>query len=280
MLNHLHLLVPSTRVVMAGGCALNSVANGKIFFKTPFQETCIQPAAGDDGLALGAALHVAHSVLEEGENRAPKNVYYGGGYDDGEIQAALDSNKISYDKCDRDTLIRETVGEIKKGAVVGWFQGRSEWGPRALGNRSILCHPGLPDMKDVLNSRIKKRESFRPFAPTILKEELGNVFEHDYPSPFMLHVYGTREEWRERLTAVNHLDNTGRLQSVTEEQNPLYYSLIKEFHRETGIPVLLNTSFNENEPIVETYGEAIDCFLRTKMDVLVIGPFVCRKTES
>jgi carbamoyltransferase len=154
-----------------------------------------------------------------------------------------------------------------------------EWGPRALGNRSILAHPGLPDMKDVLNARIKHREPFRPFAPAILTERLGEVFEQTHPSPFMLHVYKIRKEWRQRLCAVNHVDDTGRLQSVSREENPLYYDLIRAFEARTGIPVVLNTSFNENEPIVCSPREAIDCYLRTKMDVLAIGPFVCKKAS-
>jgi carbamoyltransferase len=152
-----------------------------------------------------------------------------------------------------------------------------EWGPRALGNRSILVHPGLPGIKDVLNSRIKHREWFRPFAPAVLAERQSEIFEHDHPSPFMLHVYTIRPEWRTRLAAVNHVDDTGRLQTVKREENPLYHDLISLFARKTGIPVLLNTSFNENEPIVCTPAEAIDCFQRTKMDSLVIGPYVCKK---
>jgi carbamoyltransferase len=155
-----------------------------------------------------------------------------------------------------------------------------EWGPRALGNRSIICHPGLPNMKDILNSRIKRREWFRPFAPSVLAERQAELFEHAHPSPFMLHVYKIRPTWRERLVAVNHVDDTGRLQSVAREENRLYYDLIKAFERKTGLPVVLNTSFNENEPIVCSPVEAIECFLRTKMDVLVIGPFICKKEEA
>jgi carbamoyltransferase len=163
------------------------------------------------------------------------------------------------------------------GKVVGWFQGKMEWGPRALGNRSILAHPGLDDMKDTLNARIKHREWFRPFAPSILAERQADVFEHSHPSPHMLHVYKIKPEWRKKLVAVNHVDDTGRLQSVARDENPLYYDLIKTFEARTGIPVLLNTSFNENEPIVCTPEEAIACFQRTQMDVLVIGRFVCKK---
>jgi carbamoyltransferase len=187
---------------------------------------------------------------------------------------------VRYRRYDREALLKATVDEICAGQVVGWFQGRMEWGPRALGNRSIVVHPGLPNMKDVLNARIKRRESFRPFAPSVLAERQAEIFEHTHPSPFMLHVYKIKPEWRERLVAVNHVDNTGRLQSVAREENPLYYDLISEFGRRTGIPVLLNTSFNENEPIVCQPSEAIDCFNRTKMDTLVIGPFVCTKAQA
>jgi carbamoyltransferase len=154
-----------------------------------------------------------------------------------------------------------------------------EWGPRALGNRSIIAHPGLPDMKDILNSRIKHRENFRPFAPSVLQEYQDEIFEHDHPSPFMLHVYKIKEEWRNKLCAVNHVDNTGRLQTVTREENSLYYDLIKKFYEKSGTPILLNTSFNENEPVVESPDSAIECYLRTKMDTLVIGSYFCTKHD-
>ncbi|MCS7070976.1 MAG: nodulation protein, partial [Anaerolinea sp.] len=157
---------------------------------------------------------------------------------------------------------------------------RMEWGPRALGNRSILAHPGRSDMKDILNARIKRREWFRPFAPVVLAERQAEIFEHTHPSPFMLHVYKIRPEWRERLTAVRHVDDTGRLQTVSRDENPLYYDLVKTFGERTGVPVLVNTSFNENEPIICTPEEAVDCYLRTKMDVLAMGNFFCTKPES
>ncbi len=277
LLNHLHSLVPTNKVVMAGGCALNSVANGKLFHETPFKETAIQPAAGDEGLAIGAALYVSQSLLAEGKNEPMETVYLGGEYSEEDIEAALKREGVPYRRLERDELLRETAAEIEQGKVVGWFQGRSEWGPRALGNRSILCHPGFPGMKDILNARIKRRESFRPFAPAVLEDRQSDIFDHDYPSPYMLHVYKIREEWRDKLSAVNHVDDTGRLQTVSREQNPLYYDLIKTFEGLTGTPVILNTSFNENEPIVENYNEAINCFTRTKMDVLVAGPFLCKK---
>ncbi|MBW3569609.1 MAG: carbamoyltransferase [Gemmatimonadetes bacterium] len=278
LLNLLHRMVPTTeRVALAGGCALNSVANGKLFDETPFRETWIQPAAGDDGLALGAALYVSRCVLGEDARTELNHAYLGPAYGEAEIEAALKTAGVRYERLERDELIRRTVDHLERGDVVGWFQGKMEWGPRALGNRSILAHPGRPDMKDVLNARIKRREWFRPFAPAVLAERQGEIFEHEHPSPFMLHVYKIRPEWRERLTAVNHLDNTGRLQSVERSENPLYYDLIRAFGERTGIPVLLNTSFNENEPIVNTPAEGVDCFARTRMDVLAMGPFLCTK---
>ena len=280
LLHMLHRMVPEERLVLAGGCALNSVANGKLFDATPFRATCIQPAAGDDGLALGAALYVSNAVLREGKRWVMRDAFLGPEYSEAALQAALDERGVVYARLEREPLLHETVTEIERGNVVGWYQGRMEWGPRALGNRSILTHPGLPDMKAVLNARIKHREAFRPFAPAVLAERQTDIFEHGHPSPFMLHVYKIRPEWRERLCAVRHVDDTGRLQSVTREENALYYDLIKTFESRTGIPVLLNTSFNENEPIVEHPSQAVDCFLRTKMDVLVLGPFFCRKNAS
>ena len=196
------------------------------------------------------------------------------------IESDLKKAGLSYKKLERQPLLDAVAEQIAAGNVVGWFQGRMEWGPRALGNRSIVAHPGLPNMKDILNARIKQREWFRPFAPSILVERQSEYFEHDHPSPFMLHVYKIRPEKREQLCAVNHVDDTGRLQSVSREENPLYYDLIRAFERRTGIPVILNTSFNENEPIVCTPDEAIDCFKRTRMDVLAIGSFLVLKTEN
>lgn len=277
LLNILHELVPEERVVMAGGCTLNSVANGKLFDHTPFRETCIQPAAGDDGLCLGSALYTSNSILKEGNRWVMRDAYLGTSYNDKEIEAALDKRGVQYTKLDRDSLIQTTVDDIEKGNVIGWFQGRMEWGPRALGNRSIISHPGLPNMKAVLNARIKHREEFRPFAPSVMEDYQGEIFEHTHPSPFMLHVYVIKPHWREKLCAVTHVDNTGRLQTVARHENPLYYDLISAFNDRTGIPVILNTSFNENEPVVESPDAAIDCYLRTKMDVLVIGSYYCAK---
>ncbi len=277
VLNSLHKLVPENRVSMAGGCALNSVANGKALLETPFTEHCIQPAAGDDGLALGAALYVSNVTLKEGKRWTMTNSYLGDEYSDAFVKTELDRYNLTYKKLERAELLETTAEEIKNGNVVGWFQGRMEWGPRALGNRSILAHPGFPNMKDILNARIKHREAFRPFAPSVLVERQAEIFEQDYPSPFMLHVYKIKPEWREKLSAVNHVDDTGRLQTVARIENPLYYDLIKTFERKTDVPVILNTSFNENEPVVCQPSEAIECFMRTKMDTLVIGSYFCKK---
>jgi len=280
LLHELHNRVPLPNLAMAGGCALNSVANGKLFSRTPFRKTWIQPAAGDEGLAIGAALHTYHAVLGYPLSCVMKNSYLGPEFTDSEIEASLKSAGLKYRKLERGPLLDTVADRITAGDVVGWFQGRMEWGPRALGNRSIVAHPGLPNMKDVLNARIKRREWFRPFAPSILEERQAEYFEHDHPSPFMLHVYKIRAEKREQLCAVNHVDDTGRLQSVARDENPLYYDLIRAFERKSGIPVILNTSFNENEPIVCAPEEAVSCFQRTKMDAIAIGPFVALKSEN
>jgi len=280
LLNALHRLVPSENIVMAGGCALNSVANGKLFDRTAFRQTWIQPAAGDEGLAIGAALHTYHSVLKQPRKFVMKNSYLGPEYSDAQIETCLNAAGLKCRKLERQPMLDATAEQIAAGNIVGWFQGRTEWGPRALGNRSIVAHPGLPTMKDTLNARIKQREWFRPFAPSILADRQNEYFEHDHPSPFMLHVYKIRPEKRAQLCAVNHVDDTGRLQTVTREENPLYYDLIQAFERKTGIPVTLNTSFNENEPIVCKPEEAIDCFQRTKMDVLAIGSYLVLKSEG
>jgi carbamoyltransferase len=280
LLNQLYARVGCKNLAMAGGCALNSVANGKLFSQTPFRRTWIQPAAGDEGLAIGAALHTYHAVLNQPRRFVMKNSYLGSEFSDARVEADLKKANLPYRKLEREALLNTVAQQIAAGNVVGWFQGRMEWGPRALGNRSILAHPGLPGMKDILNARIKQREWFRPFAPSILEERQCEYFEHDHPSPFMLHVYKIRPEKRAQLSAVNHVDDTGRLQSVSHDENPLYYELIRAFERKTGTPVILNTSFNENEPIVCQPEEAIDCFKRTRMDVLAIGPYLSMKTEN
>ncbi len=275
--NELHRAVPSPNLAMAGGCALNSVANGLLFDRTPFQRTWIQPAAGDDGLSVGAALYVYHCLLGHPRSYRMQNAYLGPEYAEGACRGALEAAGLAYRRLEREELIAFAADRIAAGEVLGWFQGRMEYGPRALGNRSILAHPGRPDMKEILNARVKHREWFRPFAPSVLADAQAEYFEHSHPSPFMMHVYRIRPEHREACRAVNHVDNTGRLQSVSRDENPLYYDLIAAFRRRTGTPMVLNTSFNENEPIVCRPEEAVDCFRRTRMDALCLGPFVAEK---
>jgi carbamoyltransferase len=270
-LQALHERTGLESLCLAGGCAMNSVANGKIARQTPFKRAFIQPAATDDGTALGAALLVWNVVLKQPRSFIMEHAFVGPGFDDDACRQTLLSAGLAYDSLPEDDLCCRVAGDVADGKVVGWFQGRMEWGPRALGARSIVAHPGHPGMRDVLNERIKRRESFRPFAPSVLEEKVGLLFEHERPDPFMLTVDTIRPEWRERLCAVSHVDHTGRLQTVSRRTNPRFHRLISEFERLTGLPVVLNTSFNENEPIVCRPEEAIECFQRTRMDVLVLG---------
>jgi carbamoyltransferase len=285
LLNHVHAQVNSPNLCLAGGCAMNSLANGKIFERTPFKEIYIQAAAGDAGGAIGAAFYVWNQTLQHTRSCVVESAYWGPQFSPEELHelivtrnSELAESNCSIEKTeDTVELCRQTAKEIAAGKVVGWFQGRMEWGPRALGNRSILADPRKPEMKDILNKRIKRREPFRPFAPSILLESVDEYFEQNYPDPFMIKVYLIRPEKRSLIPAVTHVDGTGRLQTVAEKDNPLYWRLIKEFEKITRIPVVLNTSFNENEPIVCHPQEAMDCFLRTKMDVLVLGPFIIKR---
>ncbi len=280
LLNFVHQRTKSTRICLAGGVALNCVANGKILEHTPFREVYIQAAAHDAGTSIGAALHVWHQVLKKPRSFVMKHVYYGPEYSEGHILGALKDAGVEYCQQNHHQLIQQTAEELARGSIVGWFQGRMEFGPRALGNRSILADPRRKDMKDTLNQRVKFREHFRPFCPSITAEATGRFFEVDYPSPFMVQAYRIRPEVRDLIPAVVHQDGTGRLQTVEESVNPQYWSLLKHFEVLTGVPVLINTSFNENEPIVNTPQQAIDCFLRTNMDALAIGPFLLRKSEN
>src|SRR5579864_5724035 len=218
LLKELHKRVPLEDLAMAGGCALNSVANGKIFGTTPFRRTWIQPAAGDEGLAIGAALHTCHSVLNQPRRSELKNSYLGPEFSESRIECDLKRADLHYQRLDREALLSKVAEQAAAGNVIGWFQGRMEWGPRALGNRSIIAHPGLPNMKDVLNARIKHREWFRPFASSILADRQDEYFEQSHPSPFMLHVYKIRSDRRQQICAVNHVDDTGRLQTVAKEE--------------------------------------------------------------
>jgi carbamoyltransferase len=256
---------------MAGGVALNSTFNGKILTCTPFRDVFIQPAAGDAGTALGVCYHIWHQLLGKSRGFVMRHAYSGPRYSDGEIAGALDRAGLQSETLDDDELVRRAAETVAAGGVLGWFQGRAEWGPRALGNRSIIADPRRPDMKETLNGRVKHREAFRPFAPSVLGEAVGELFDQTYPDPFMLKVYGVLPEKREVIPAVTHVDGTGRLQTVERAQAPLYWSLIDAFRERTGVPVVLNTSFNENEPIVCSPDEAIGVFARTRMDALVMG---------
>jgi carbamoyltransferase len=266
-------------VCLAGGVAFNCVANGKIFDATPFEQVYVHPAAGDAGLAVGAAFYVWHQILGKPRSFVMDHAYWGPEYSRDEIRQAIDSNGIAQISCTiaelpEEELMRHTAAIIAEGKILGWFQGRAEWGPRALGNRSIVADPRRPEMKEILNQRIKHREIFRPFAPSILAESTAEYFEKSHPSPFMTLAYSVRPEKREKIPAPTHVDGTGRLQTVTREANPRYHALISAFRDLTGVPVVLNTSFNDNEPIVCRPEEAIDCFQRTQMDALVLGDFL------
>jgi carbamoyltransferase len=273
-LRRLHRLVGTERLAMAGGCSLNGVANARILRETPFRSCYIQAAASDDGTCLGAAYHCWHAVLGRTERFGMRQAFWGPGYSDERLREAAEGSGFRVESFAGDSLVEEVAKHLVKGQVVGWYQGRSEWGPRALGNRSILANPTLPHMKDLINAKIKRRESFRPFAPSVQRGQVGTYFEQDIESPFMMHVVKIRPEWRQRLPAVTHVDGTGRLQSVAREDNPVYYDLIEAFRRRTGVGALLNTSFNENEPIVDSPEQAIDCFRRTGIDVLCLGRYV------
>jgi carbamoyltransferase len=268
------------KICLAGGVALNCVANGMIFEKTAFQDVYIQAAAHDAGTSIGAALYVNHQVLKQPRSFVMRHVYYGPEYSPSDIRRELDDTGVQYHPLGEEDLVDRTARQIADGKIIGWFQGRMEFGPRALGNRSILADPRRHDMKDILNQRIKFREHFRPFCPSVLSGAAGQFFEIDYPSPFMVQAYKIKPRERERIPAVTHQDGTGRLQTVEKDVNPLYWKLIHRFGELTGVPVLINTSFNENEPIVNTPREALDCFLRTNMDALVIGPYLLLKAEN
>lgn len=268
----------TTAIALAGGCANNSVANGKIRRRTRYTNVYVQSAAGDAGGAIGAAFAHWHS-LGHARSFSMEHAYWGPSASDDTIGTLLDSRKAEIDEAgctvtrfdDEAELCRHTAAAIANGKVIGWFQGRMEWGPRALGNRSILGDPRRADMKDILNLKIKRRESFRPFAPSVLAEHVSGWFEEDDNVPFMMQVFQIREDKRPLIPAVAHVDGSGRLQTVLAATNPRYHRLISEFQAATGVPMVLNTSFNENEPVVCQPEEALDCFLRTRMDLLVIG---------
>ncbi|MEN3368658.1 MAG: carbamoyltransferase [Verrucomicrobiota bacterium] len=301
LLNALHKKHPSPNLALAGGCAMNSVANGKVYLRTPFRKMYLPAAAGDAGGAIGAAAVVQAQLAEVRRQKsevsqrriALDDAYSGPQFSDEEIHQLLrDRGVVSSDlrsptsdlsvehMTDSNELCRRTAAAIADGKVVGWFQGRMEWGPRALGNRSILCDPRRWDMKEILNLKIKRRESFRPFAPSILREAVAEWFEQDDDVPFMMEVFQVRPIKRAFIPAVTHVDGSGRLQTVHRETNPLYHHLISDFYSLTSVPMVLNTSFNENEPVVCRPEEALDCFLRTKMDLLVMGNFLITRSNA
>lgn len=287
LLNILHARHPLDAVAIAGGCGMNSVANGKVTLRTPFKHVYIQAAAGDAGGAIGAAYSVWH---EEGGTRAAHHdhAYWGPHFNNSYVADMLAGRAADIESrgcvvhrvADDETLFRETAAAVANGDVVGWFQGRMEWGPRALGNRSILGDPRRSDMKDILNLKIKRRESFRPFAPSVLRDDVAEWFEIDGDVPFMMQVYQIRAEKRSQIPAVTHVDGSGRLQTVCAHTNPRYHAVIRAFKNLTGVPMVLNTSFNENEPVVCRPEEALDCFLRTEMDYLVIDDWVVRRKRT
>jgi carbamoyltransferase len=287
VLNGLYAATKQPRLCLAGGCAMNSVANGKIRDRTPFREVYIQPASGDNGTALGAAFYVWNQVLGQPRQFVMRHGYWGPAFESGAIQAALDAraDELHALGCavrtftDTTALADWTAARIAEGLVIGWFQGRMEWGARALGNRSILADPRRVDMREIINTKIKFREKFRPFAPSILEESYRQYFADSVADPFMIQVYPVHADKQPVIPAVTHVDGSGRLQTVSRDSNPRYWELIRAFERLTGVPVLLNTSFNENEPIVHRPAEALDCFLRTRMDVLVLGNHVVTKAD-
>lgn len=271
IVRELHRVTGLSKLCMAGGVALNSTVNGKILKETPIKDLFIQPAANDAGTALGVAYYIYHQALGRPRSFVMNHAYTGPGFVNGTIEDALRRANLSYDTHDDESIVAITARLLSQGKVVGWFQGDMEWGPRALGNRSILADPRRAGMKDILNARVKHREAFRPFAPSVLEEAVGDYFDQTYPEPFMIKVYGVLERRRGEIPAATHVDGTGRLQTVARDVNPRYWHLINEFRNLTGVPVVVNTSFNENEPIVCRPEEAIECFLRTRMDALVLG---------
>tara|TARA_A100001234_G_scaffold214896_1_gene219005 strand:- start:265 stop:2010 length:1746 start_codon:yes stop_codon:yes gene_type:complete len=285
ILNNLYDTYQNKNICIAGGCGMNSVANGKIKNNTKFKNVFIQAAAGDAGGAIGAAYSTYYRYKNKKRKFQMKHAYWGTSFDETQILECLENNKLNietqkciFEKISADNDLSKIIAkDISEGKVVGWFQDKMEWGPRALGNRSILGDPRRSDMKDLLNIKIKRRESFRPFAPSILREHVSDWFENDDEVPFMMKVYQIKENKKSSIPAVTHVDGSGRLQTVYKETNKKYYDLINEFFKLTNVPILLNTSFNENEPIVSRPDEALNCFLRTKMDTLVMGNYIVKR---
>ena len=269
----------SNAYALPGGVAQNSVANGKIAFNTPFKDVYIPSAGHDAGISMGAAMYQYNHALRQPRAAAIYSAYTGSRYSNDEIEECLSSQGIEYTRCSDEELFDMVVSELVDAKVVGWFSGRAEFGPRALGARSIIADPRYPNAKELINAKIKRRESFRPFAPSILKEYAHDYFDMTGSVPFMEKVFPIKKEKQSLIPAVTHADGTGRLQTVDKTVSPRYYQLIDTFRQRTGIPVLLNTSFNENEPIVNSPQEALDCFLRNNIDMLVLENCVVRRNR-
>ncbi len=274
MLGRLHEKTQCDNLCMTGGCAMNSVANGKITRETPFTNVYIPAGAADNGTSFGAAFHVWNRQLGNPRTFVQDHAYWGWESTDEDISEAINELGLPFENLTEGDLIEKVVDELMRGKIVGWYQGRMEFGARALGNRSLIADPRRTDMRDIINLRIKYRERFRPFAPSILEEHVGEWFEIAESTPYMEKVFPIREEKRKLIPAVTHVDGSGRLQTVSQSSNRKYHRLIEAFYKRTGVPILLNTSLNENEPIVRTPKEAISCFLRTDMDVLVLGNYM------
>jgi carbamoyltransferase len=280
MARYIHRETGLTNLCMAGGVALNCVANGRVIRETPFKNLFVQPAAGDAGGAVGVAHYLYNTLEKQPRNGGWSHAYLGPGYEDADIKKYLDERGVPYRALPRQELLEATAKLLSEGNVIGWFQGRMEFGPRALGGRSILADPRDAKMRDTLNMKIKFREGFRPFAPSVLADKASEWFEIDCDSPYMLLVAQVREG-RRVIPSVTHVDGSARLQTVTREESPLYYDLITEFEKITGVPIVINTSFNvRGEPIVCTPGDAYLCFMRTNMDQLVLGPYLLEKKDQ
>lgn len=278
ILTHLQKRTGLTNVCIAGGVAQNSVANGKITRNTAFKNVYIPSAGHDAGISMGAALYVQHQILETPRQKSIQSAYTGSNFSNEEIKCILNNKRIAFTEHADEQLFQKITTCLENGGVVGWFNGRAEFGPRALGGRSIIADPRRADAKEILNSKIKRRESFRPFAPSILKEYVSDYFELSDEVPFMEKVFPIKKEKRAEVPAVTHVDGSGRLQTVDKETSPRYHALIEAFYKRTGVPILLNTSFNENEPIVNSPEEALACYLRTSMDMLVMENIVVERT--
>lgn len=279
VLHYLYELTESPNLCLAGGVAFNCVANGKIQSHTKFKNVYIQPAAGDAGTALGAAAYVSYVIAKKQRHFVMNHALWGTGASDSEIEQALQHAKVEYQKLNEEDLLEKTAEALTQTKVVGWYQGPMEFGPRALGNRSILADPRVANIRDVLNAKIKRREMFRPFAPAVMEEKAREYFEMDCDqSPFMLKVFPVREEKKKIIPAVTHVDGSARVQTISEKNQPLFWKLLQAFEKKSGVPIILNTSFNEHEPIVCTPKEALDCYLKTHMDVLVLGNYFIQRS--